>query len=60
MKVFGFVLSAGLAFCLLFMSIPTSSVHAQGASLLEEIVVTARRREENLMEVPVSSSNDAP
>ncbi len=56
MKVFGFVLSAGLAFCLLFMSIPTSNVHAQGAALLEEIVVTARRREENLMEVPVSVS----
>ena len=56
MKVFSFVLSAGLAFCLLFMSIPTSNVHAQGASLLEEIVVTARRREENLMEVPVSVS----
>ena len=56
MKIFDFVLSAGLTFCLLFISMPISNVHAQGANALEEIVVTARRREENLMEVPVSVS----
>ena len=31
-----------------------NTVHAQGAQLLEEIVVTARRREESLSDIPVS------
>ena len=43
----------GLAMGLIFTIIPIDT-RAQGVSALEEIVVTARRREENLQEVPVA------
>jgi len=56
MRAFSFASPVGLVLGFLFLSVPTSNVHAQGANALEEIVVTARRREENLMEVPVSVS----
>jgi len=46
--------SATLAAGLLLISVPTSDVHAQGASALEEIVVTARRRAENIQDVPIA------
>ena len=49
---FSAVVSALLVSIASFSSITT--VHAQGAQLLEEIVVTARRREENLSDIPVS------
>ena len=45
--------AAGLTAALLLMSAPTN-VHGQEVSVLEEVVVTARRREENLQEVPVA------
>ena len=45
----GFVVTLGLA------ATPGTPVQAQGANnLLEEIVVTARRREENLQEIPIT------
>ena len=45
----------GLAMGLVFTIVPVDS-RAQGVAVLEEIVVTARRREENLQEVPVAVS----
>ena len=49
MSAFASVLVASTAS---FLTVNT--VHAQGAQLLEEIVVTARRREESLSDIPVS------
>jgi len=46
--------AAALTAGFVLMSAPTSDVHAQGASALEEIVVTARRRAENLQDVPIA------
>ena len=46
--------SAALAVGFVLMGAPTSDVHAQGASALEEIVVTARRRAENIQDVPIA------
>ena len=46
--------AAALTVGFLLMSVPASDVHAQGASALEEIVVTARRREENIQDVPIA------
>ncbi len=43
----------GLAMGLIFTIIPIDT-RAQGMDMLEEVVVTARRREENLQEVPVA------
>ena len=45
--------TVGLAMGLTFAIIPIDT-RAQGVVMLEEIVVTARRREENLQEVPVA------
>ena len=45
--------TVGLAMGLVFMIVPIDT-RAQGVAALEEIVVTARRREENLQEVPVA------
>ena len=50
--LFSAVASFLLASTVSILSVKT--VHAQGAQLLEEIVVTARRREENLADIPVS------
>ena len=48
-------ITVGLAISLVFAIIPIDT-RAQGVTALEEIVVTARRREENLQEVPVAVS----
>ena len=48
-------ITVGLAISLVFAIIPIDT-RAQGVAALEEIVVTARRREENLQEVPVAVS----
>ena len=45
--------TVGLTLGLVFAVIPIDT-RAQGMDLLEEVVVTARRREENLQEVPVA------
>ena len=45
----------GLAMGLVFTITPIDT-RAQGVDMLEEVVVTARRREENLQEVPVAIS----
>ena len=45
--------TVGLALGLTFAIIPIDT-RAQGVDMLEEVVVTARRREENLQEVPVA------
>lgn len=34
--------------------LPVQAVHAQGATMLEEIIVTARKREESLQQTPVA------
>ena len=47
--------AVGMAMGLVFLVMPIDT-RAQGVSALEEIVVTARRREENLQEVPVAVS----
>ena len=46
--------AALMSLAILVTGVPTGVVWAQGATELEELVVTARRREENLMETPVS------
>lgn len=45
--------TVGLTLGLVFAVIPIDT-RAQGMDMLEEVVVTARRREENLQEVPVA------
>jgi outer membrane receptor protein involved in Fe transport len=47
------------AFALAFMSIsstllPAQTVQAQGASVLEEVIVTARKREESMQDTPIA------
>ena len=49
------MITFGLAMGMVFTIIPIDA-RAQGVTALEEIVVTARRREENLQEVPVAVS----
>ena len=46
----------GLAVTLSLVLAPGAPVQAQGADALEEVVVTARRREESLQDVPVAIS----
>ncbi|MGE4658414.1 MAG: TonB-dependent receptor plug domain-containing protein, partial [Gammaproteobacteria bacterium] len=52
MKILSFILSIGLVVGLVG-NFPQAAL---GQNVLEEIIVTARKREENLMEVPVSVS----
>ena len=49
-------LSLGVAFayfCAATAFMPVQSVHAEGAAVVEEIIVTARKREESLQDTPV-------
>ncbi|MFL2553754.1 MAG: hypothetical protein ACJ0S4_03515, partial [Candidatus Rariloculaceae bacterium] len=56
-KTFSFTVAFGLTAALGFSIAPTTSVQAQNVGApLEEIVVTARRREESLQDVPVAIS----
>lgn len=48
-----YMATAGLAASFLLVAAP-GQVLAQGATAIEEVIVTARRREENLQEVPVA------
>ena len=48
--------SAGLLIFSLPLILPSSIVYAQGARVLEEVIVTAQRREQSLQEVPISIS----
>lgn len=57
LKTFSFTVAFGLTAALGFSIAPTTSVQAQNVGApLEEIVVTARRREESLQDVPVAIS----
>lgn len=49
-------LTVGLTACSLVPLTGFAAAHSEGAALQEEIVVTARRREESLLEIPVAVS----
>jgi outer membrane cobalamin receptor len=55
-KTFVFTAAFGLTATLGLSIAPTTSVEAQDAFLLEEVIVTARRREESLQDVPAAIS----
>lgn len=48
------VLATGLALASLAGPVPLAQAQESGAMALEEVIVTARRREENLQDVPIS------